>query len=359
MKKYLPAVILFIIFAQFIDANDWQFSQRQLEPIEAGHYFKMPSDIVTHNDTIFITDNFKHKLLAYELNNDLHFSKALGGPGQGPGDFTLPVEMSTWKNKIAVKDQIGFSFFTFDGKYISKFRSFGPWVSFVYLKDNIYNLNIKPQNPHLITVYSMEGKKTGNIGKKYLPITPQVHKKIGLHMAEKILYGGKLLTDGEFIYYFNMNFGTAIKISADGKTILKEDISHVFGEMGKFLKTKNEERLKNGIKIINGSIPVYKIFKDVYLHKNKIYFFGHDVRTPERTPLINRYRESNDFFITIVDLNSFTLLGRHKFRLKPNDNFFAAAVKEIAGAPVFLLVMGTEEGNVITELKVSEVKNEV
>jgi hypothetical protein len=351
MKQFILTLILVTIFSQFNYAIGKQLSMRQLEPIDAGHYFKMPSDIVAFEDTIYITDNFKHKLLVYDLSSDLHFSKVIGQPGQGPGDLNLPIELSIWENMIAVKDQIGFSFFTFDGQFISKFRSFGPWVSFVYLKDEIFNINIKPNSSHLISVYSMEGKKIAKIGNKYLAVNWRVNNNLHQHLAEKILYAGKLLSDGEFVYYINMNFGNVIKFSVDGKVIKEGDISPNFGEMGKFIKTKNEERLKNGIKIINKSIPVYNIFKDAYIHKNKIYFFGHDIRTPERTPEINKYREVNDSYITVIDSNSFKLLERYKIQLNRADRIFSGAVKGNAEKPVILLVMSTEEGNVITELK--------
>jgi hypothetical protein len=87
-----------------------------------GYYTTIPH-IALQGDIFYISDNLKHRVLAYRLqDNKLEFLWAVGRPGQGPGDLMRPTEISASVDKLAVYDEHGISFFGPDGGFKSRFR---------------------------------------------------------------------------------------------------------------------------------------------------------------------------------------------------------------------------------------------
>ena len=72
---------------------------------------------------IYIVDNFKHKIRVFSEGGEFLFN--FGRRGLGPGDLYLPGYISEWNGIIAIKDQIGISFFDLNGNFLWKFRLFG------------------------------------------------------------------------------------------------------------------------------------------------------------------------------------------------------------------------------------------
>jgi len=166
-KFFMFKVILFLllILMNFTIRAEKKILERQeyvlLNEKTEKYIFKSGNLMYLYNKQMYFTDNYNHRILKYDLleNNKLKFSKIIGKKGQGPGDFNLPTKISIWNNTIAVRDEIGFSFFDTDGKYLDKFRFFLLHNDFTFTNNKIYYLNSNIDKKHLFEVYSREGRK--------------------------------------------------------------------------------------------------------------------------------------------------------------------------------------------------------
>lgn len=189
MKSILntPFIILFLLInlrpsIGYQDKIDLERTELQLIYKNEGFYETI-SDIKVHGDHLFIVDNRRHQLLKFLLNgNRLEFVTFIGRPGQGPGDLEFPIETSIWQGTIAVKDQVGISFFGNAGIFKHKFRIFSPRISFLFVNNNIYYATANPKKSTLIEAYSSEGSFYLLLGKSSLMSTIRLIK--GCHLLQ-------------------------------------------------------------------------------------------------------------------------------------------------------------------------------
>jgi hypothetical protein len=247
-----------------------------------------------------------------------------------------------------VNDELGFSFYDENGRFLSKFRVFSPRISFVYADDKIYYATSKPKSRYLIECFEKNGKKVDDFGVKYLNIDFKKSKGLGPHFIETFFYEGKLLTDGKKIYYFNATFGHAMVFEMDGKLVQKKNISEIFGETGRMIVANNTEMLKNGIKRKpNGAIPGYLLFKDIYLCGDRIYLIDKIISGK----FTSNKNEKVD--IIVLDKNNLKPVKKYWLTLYPDEYIHSFAVTEKEGQPVFYVTMTTAAsgGTDIAEFK--------
>lgn len=347
-SKYIYIILVIFLFTiPFFSSDGYLirrvFSQKPTDPL-----FKYGVDMGISGQHLYIVNNRKSFVLSYRLGDTVEFERQIGRFGQGPGDCHLPIEVSQWNNILALKDQYGFSFFTEDGRFLSKFRVFSPWISFVYVNDKIYYATSKPKSRYMIICFEKDGKKVAEFGEKYLDI--DFKKSIGKspYYIETLLYEGKLLSDGKKIYYFSAKFGDVRVFKLDGKLIDKKNITEIFGETGRTIVANNTEMLKHGIKERpNGTIPDYMLFKDSYLCKNKIYLIDKIISGK----FISDKTEKVD--VMALDKDTLKLVKKYWLTLYPEEYIHSFAVIEKEGEPIFYITMTTAEvgGTDITEFK--------
>ncbi|MGZ7065266.1 MAG: hypothetical protein ACXVI6_02800, partial [Candidatus Aminicenantales bacterium] len=125
---------------------------------EEGFYKSIPF-IALQGDLFFITDNYAHRVLEYRLRgNTLEFLRAIGRPGQGPGDLMHPTDISISAGILAVKDEAGISFFGLDRDFKNKFPLLSWAQTMIFTEKEIYTTTYDPAKPDLIQVYSRQGE---------------------------------------------------------------------------------------------------------------------------------------------------------------------------------------------------------
>jgi hypothetical protein len=347
-RIHIALFVILFVTQFFASASDGELTRRVFPQKPDAPLFKYGVDMEIINQYIYIVNNRKSFILSYQIGDTVEFKRQIGRFGQGPGDCHLPIEVSQWNNILALKDQYGFSFFTEDGRFLSKFRVFSPWISFVYVNDKIYYATSKPKSRYMIICFEKDGKKVAEFGEKYLDI--DFKKSIGQspYHVETLLYEGKLLSDGKKIYYFNAKFGDVRVFELDGKLIDKKNITEIFGETGRTIVADNTEMLKNGIKERpNGTIPDYTLFKDICLCKDKIYLIDKIISGK----FISDKTEKVD--IMALDKDTLKLVKKYWLTLYPEEYIHSFAVIEKEGQPIFYITMTTAEvgGTDITEFK--------
>lgn len=76
---------------------------------ENGIYFRVVSDMTINGDSLIAVINFDHTVLKFSIKEGIKFIKKIGGPGQGPGEFSQPIAVASYNEKIAIKDSQGLS----------------------------------------------------------------------------------------------------------------------------------------------------------------------------------------------------------------------------------------------------------
>lgn len=309
--------------------------------------FKYVPDLEITEDSIYIVENYSgHRILAY--TKDGKFRKIMGKKGKELGELTLPGEMSIWNKEIVVSDQAGLTVFKTDGSYLRRFRPFVNIVSFVYVKDKIYIFTAVPDKESLIDVFTPEGKFIFEFGKELFKLDFSLFRGMSPIHAKGYVYRGKLLSDGEYLYYINTKFGKAIVFSLNGTKIAEYDITKFFGEEGEKIKQNNEKLwLKEGIDLekTRGRIQVHDMFIDAYLCENHIYLL---------TRKIKRLQEGwkEEYRINVVDKNSFELEDVYKIKTEENERIIALAVEEKNKVPVFYFtIMVRDNPSIVAEYR--------
>ena len=252
-------------------------------PKEASdYYFKPISNLAVLGNVIYAVENLSNKVTAFKIelpaNNfdkpSIKYAFDVGKPGQGPGDLMHPFTISIWDDEIVVKESGFFSFFGKNGEFRSKFRIFTENNSFVCEDNKIFWLNPIFKQNHLIEVYERDGKRINTIGIKN--IKADISKFKNPFYIEKLLYEGKLLSDGNLLYYINARFGNYFIFSMDGQIVSQGDISNKFGERGKIIKAYSNDVYIKQIRKNDGNtgFPKSIIFEDAALYKDEIYFIN-------------------------------------------------------------------------------------
>jgi hypothetical protein len=304
-------------------------------------FLKSISDIKIYNDEAYIVDNAEHQVAVYEISADeFVFSRFIGRSGQGPGELQLPSRMSIFRDKIAIQDQGGISFFETSGKYISRFRFFSTGLSFVFDANDIYILFVNPTKTEIIDRYSMSGERIISFGDKPYSINELIQKGMRPVTTEMVLYDGILLSDDTSVFYLNKRFGTIERFDLNGKKIMGRDIQDILDKNAKAKIGQNKKLFLNGefdMVKSQGQIPQYYIFREGYLIGPDIYLLLDQFDVGEKA--LNEFAE-------ILLINKFTLKvsGDYRVPLKKKDRCLHFAIYRKQNEIQLIFPLDSDEG---------------
>jgi len=340
--RYIPYLLLLsiCIFNGFVFSTDtnWIIKKNEFRVGADEEGYTAIIDLELYEDKIILVENFTgHRLLKFSKNGDL--IKSMGKMGKEPGELASPIEMSIWENKIAVKDNAGLTLFNVDGSFIRRFNPFVNIVSFVYTNNKIFILTATPDKESLIDVFSPEGKFLNEFGEGFLKLDYSKYKSMSPIHAKGKVYDGKLLSNGEYLYYLNSKFGNVLVFSMNGEKKREYNITSFFGEEGRQVVQNNKKLwLEEGIDLekTGGNIPSRILFIDACMSRDKIYLLRRTVITLEEG-----YKIEND--ITVLDANSMQAIDIYKVKKSEDELALALFVEEYENEPVFHFTMRVKD----------------
>jgi len=337
------ALVLFLVFVCLFKSfalsteKKWLVREKYFRIGEDEEGYRALTDLEITKQGIIIIENIpSHRILAYAKDGKL--MKSMSKQGKEPGELFCPVEMSLWKDEIAVKDNSGLSIFRTDGSFVRRFNPFVNIGSFVYIKDKIYIFTATPDKKSLIDVFTPEGEFLSEFGEGFLELDYSKYKHMSPIHAKGFAYEGKLLSDGEYLYYLNSKFGKVLIFSLNGKKARENDITPIFGEDGeKFVNFNKKHWLEEGfdLKERKGRIPTRRLFDDAFLCRDKIY-----ILTIKIIQLEEGYKLENE--IKVLDKKSFQLIDSFKIKKNEDELILALAVVERDGEPIFHFTMSVK-----------------
>ncbi len=351
MKK-ISLLVLGVLTASFLLSAPpgKSYLKRTILSIDSEEgLFKYGADIAIIDNDLYMVENTRHRIIDYTIGDtSLTYKRSVGRKGNGPGDIYLPIGISVLKDVIAVKDEIGISFFDKSGKYLDKFRLFSYNISFVFVNDHVYYLTSNLSSPGLIECFDKKGKLEKTFLKKFVDIDMKHHKKAPQNFIETLFYKGKLLSDGKYLYYFNSKFGKVFKFDLDGKSIFEKDITPLFGENGKLSVEKNTRAIDNGFEVVDGGYLSFPIFQDVRIYKGKIYILDFCPWAADDEKNTNKTTEQAIF---VLNPNTLDLEKTYRIKLEEEDRLHCFAIREKKGKISFYCPMHTVDGTDIAEFK--------
>jgi hypothetical protein len=258
-----------------------------------GYYTTIPH-IALQNDIFYISDNDKHRILAYRFQgNKMEFLRASGRPGQGPGDLMRPTEISASVDKLAVYDEHGISFFGPDGGFKSRFRLLSKSTAMLYVKPDVYIATYDSGSLDLIQVYAETGELRWSFQEKKTlhPLRYDIHKGLSPDGLERIIFDGVLRADGQILYYLSRRFGDLVKYSLSGKDVIARDLAPLLSDNEKAKVDENRRMfLDEGFDLIknNRMIPDIYLFQDAQIKDGRLYLLldSWDISTKKIKPFI-------------------------------------------------------------------------
>lgn len=260
---------------------------------EEGYYRTIPF-IALNRDLFFITDNSAHRVLEYRFGgNKLEFLRAIGRPGQGPGDLSLPMDISISADTLAVKDQSGISFFGQDGEFKNKFRILSCAETMMFAGEEIFTLTCDPAKSDLIQVYSRKGETLRSFQDKnaLYPIRFDIINGLSPAQVQRFVFEGLLRADGKSIYFLSKRFGKVLRFDPNGKRTGSWEISHILGDNEKAKAAENRRMfLEEGFDIekIKRRIPDNYLFEDAQISDDTLYLLlqNSDILEKKAKPVI-------------------------------------------------------------------------
>jgi len=243
---------------------------------EEGFYKSIPF-IALQGDLFFITDNFAHRVLEYRFRgNTLEFLRAIGRPGQGPGDLMHPMDISISADILAVKDESGISFFGLDGDFKNKFPLLSWAETMMFTGEEIYTTSYDEAKPNLIQVYSRKGESLRSFqNKKSLyPIRYDIHKGLSTDQLGRTVFEGLLRRDGQSIYFLSRRFGNVLRFGPSGSKKGNWELSQILGKNEKAKAAVNRKTfLEEGFDLAKnkGRIPHNYLFEDAQFVGGRLY----------------------------------------------------------------------------------------
>jgi hypothetical protein len=243
---------------------------------EEGYYRSIPF-IALHRDLFFITDNFSHRVLEYRFGgNKLEFLRALGRPGQGPGDLMRPMDISIVADILAVKDESGISFFDLNGVFKNKFQLLSRAETMLFTGKEVHTTTYDAAKPDLIQVYSREGEALRSFQKKkaLYPIRYEIHKGLSPDQLERIVFEGLLRSDGQSVYFLSKRFGSMLRYGPDGNKTGDWELSEILGINEKAKAERNRQMfLEEGFDLEKNKrmIPHNYLFEDAHIVGGRLY----------------------------------------------------------------------------------------
>jgi hypothetical protein len=305
-------------------------------------YFRVASDMAISGNRLIAVINFDHTVLMFSVNEGIKFSKKLGGPGQGPGEFSQPFAVATFNENIAIKDSQGLSIFDEGGEFRKRYTKYFRGKSMIYQGDRVYHLNFDPENPHLINVISLEGDLLSEFGAKFV-LDPSKLKGANPYGALETVHRGKLIYDGQYIFYLNAIFGELFKFTVEGEELLERDLVEMVGQSGKTALKKNEDIwLRKGLKD-RSRYPYWPLFIDAAYCEGKIHLLidlkVHGIKGLER------------WIIRSLDSETLRLLDEYKIDTEQGSRIHSFTARGFENRTVFYLSIDTEESYIIAEYK--------
>jgi hypothetical protein len=306
-------------------------------------YFTTIPHIALQGDIFYISDNFKHRVLAYRFqDNKLEFLRAIGRPGQGPGDLMRPTEISASADKLAVYDEHGISFFGPDGGFKSRFRLLSKSTAMLYVKPDVYIATYDSGSPDLIQVYTETGEMPRSFQEKKSlhSLRYDIHKGLSPDGVERIIFDGVLRADGQILYYLSRCFGDFVKYTLSGKDVIVRDLTPLLSGNEKAKADENRRMfLDEGFDLIknNGRIPNVYLFRDAQIKDGRLYLLidSWDISEKKQKKLIE--------FVEI-DIASWRIINTYS--AETVAKWESAAIFVLLGdknAPIFLTVLWDPE----------------
>lgn len=300
-----------------------------------GYYTTIPF-IAIQGDLFFIVDNFKHRVLVFRYGqNRLEFLRAVGRPGQGPGDLMRPTDISVSADRLAVRDELGISFFGTDGQYKDRFPLLSKSTAMLYRKPEVYIATCDSRSPDLIQVHSGSGKPVRSfLEKRSLhPVRHDIHRGLSPDSVERIVFDGVLRAEGPSLYYLSRRFGDFVTYGLSGKPAVKKDLAPLLSGNERTKVRENRRMfLDEGFDLVknNRMVPSLYLFSDAQIMNGRLYLLidGWD--------LSNRKTRSTIEFAEI-DIASWRVLNVYVAETAASRESAANFVLlEEDGEPVFL-----------------------
>lgn len=260
---------------------------------EEGYYRSIPF-IALDRDLFFITDNFAHRVLEYRFGGyKLEFLRAIGRPGQGPGDLTLPMNISISADTLAVKDESGISFFGLDGSFKNRFPLLSWAETMMFRGDEIYATSYDSAKADLIQVYSRKGESLRSFQdkKKFYPIRYDIINGLSPAQVQRYVYAGLLRANGKSIFFLSKRFGNVLRFDPDGRATGSWEISHILGDNEKAKAAENRRMfLEEGFDLekIKRRVPHNYLFEDAQVVNGRLYLLleNWDILEKKARPVI-------------------------------------------------------------------------
>lgn len=305
---------------------------------DEGYYKTIPF-IALSGDSFFICDNFTHRILEYSLNgNKLEFIRAIGRPGQGPGDLMRPLDISVFGDLLAVHDEHGISFFGTDGVFKRKFPLLSKSVTTLFAEGVVFSVNYDSRNEDVIQAYNEAGETLNSFPKKasLYPLRPEIHRGLSPDSLERIIFEGALLSSEGHLFYLNKRFGDILRSDPSGANITAWNFASLLSKVEKAKAEENRRMfLDEGFDLDKNQrmIPHNYLFEDAQIWKGRLYLLleNYDFLEKKARP----YTE-----IVEIDPASRTVINTYRTeaaaRFESAHNFVIVSRDEV---PVFLMTI--------------------
>jgi hypothetical protein len=305
---------------------------------EDGYYKTIPF-VALQNDFFFICDNFTHRVLEYRLEgNKLEFIRAIGKPGQGPGDLMRPTEIFVSGDTLAVHDEFGISLFGIDGVFKRKYPLLSKSVTMLFAGGKVFSVNYDSRKKDLILTYNESGEILGAFPKKtsLYALRPEIHRGFSPDSLERTVFEGALLSSGEGLFYLNKRFGDVLWSDPAGANVVKWNLVPLLSKADKAKADENRRMfLDEGFDLIKNQrmIPNHYLFRDARIWNGRLFLLldNYDILEHQARPFTE---------IAEIDLAARAIV--RTYRADAAARFESASNFLIVGGdktPVFLITM--------------------
>lgn len=342
MKPTLCANFMLIFILVSFSAESINLYRSDYYPNDDNDYFFRPIvDMVIVNDTLFGVENWSHKVLMFSIKDDIALLKQIGGAGQAPGELRLPYRVSVWNDEMLIKDDANFSFFDINGIFRHRFapHAYGAGSLCLFSHNKIYMVNLEIDSGHLIDVYTTDGEKISEFGKKYLDVDTSKYQGFRPFGIGRAVYEGVLLSVDDNIIYLNFKLGDIIKFKSSGEEVSKSNICDYFGKHGKkVFKTNRKIFIDEGVKLnrTDNFIPANKVIEDAYLSSGKIYMLESEFTPGEK-------KRKTKIRIIAVGTDSFNVVEEYVFSKMEENRIISFTVAHSHNKPIFYISMETDD----------------
>jgi len=232
-------------------------------------YLYSPTGFVFNQSKFIITEPLNYRILVCDSN--LNFIKSFGGrQGKGPNEFVVPSYATLKNNKLYVHDWgSGIKIFDFEeNELLNRMKIISPFLKVNFVvnnKGNILISNISPEEPHLFTEYSEDGKIIKKYGKRI-----SVSDDPMINFTRNVC---KLYSDeSDSIYYaLFMEYPLLRKYNEKGELIWEKNIA----DISKFVKHAHKLNLKWEKNHPNNKHQAKEILADLSVYKDKLFISAH------------------------------------------------------------------------------------